>query len=234
MIKTVTITGADESVHPAQLAELSKLFPFVEWGILVSRKSVGNNRFPSLDWMRELEEEDRDNVQLSVHLCGAYVREFCMGDSKFQTELMDVWGMFNRVQVNTHGIFHDFDKNAMLQVMQNNHTKEFIFQRDDVNNNLLEVAVARDMKCSTLFDLSHGAGLLPDEWPMPLPKVKCGYAGGLGPQNLREQIELIQSKVGGTEIWIDMETHVRSTNDKIFDLKKVARCLEIAAPYVGK
>lgn len=34
-------------------------------------------------------------------------------------------------------------------------------------------------------------------------------------------------------IWIDMETRVRSNNDATFDLTKVRRCLEIAAPFVA-
>ena len=34
---TVTITGADDSIQPSQLLDLQKEFPFVEWGILLSR-----------------------------------------------------------------------------------------------------------------------------------------------------------------------------------------------------
>ena len=36
----VTITGADDSVEPRALAELSEAFPFVEWGLLMSKGHV--------------------------------------------------------------------------------------------------------------------------------------------------------------------------------------------------
>jgi hypothetical protein len=97
-----------------------------------------------------------------------------------------------------------------------------------------------------------GAGILPREWPKPIyldvhpGDDGCGvqqhryhgYAGGLGPDNLAEQIPLILAAAAGNEhtaegrIWIDMETRVRSSDDRTFDLAKVRRCLEIAAPYV--
>ena len=36
ILDRVTITGADDSIHVEQLAELSQAYPYVEWGILVS------------------------------------------------------------------------------------------------------------------------------------------------------------------------------------------------------
>lgn len=51
MLERVTITGADDSTDISQLVELSQEFPFVEWGILVSRRSEGGPRFPSREWI---------------------------------------------------------------------------------------------------------------------------------------------------------------------------------------
>ena len=45
-LQYVTMTGADESVDPKALIELSKEFPFVEWGILIGSQS--GMRFPSV------------------------------------------------------------------------------------------------------------------------------------------------------------------------------------------
>ena len=88
-------------------------------------------------------------------------------------------------------------------------------------------AVGAGVNCSTLFDLSHGAGVLPEQWPKPLPGIRCGYAGGLSPDNIKEQLTLISAAVGDTPIWIDMETHVRSNNDRLFDLGKVEQVLKV-------
>jgi hypothetical protein len=111
--------------------------------------------------------------------------------------------------------------------------KEFIFQFDNVNANLILQAKELQVNHSALFDLSHGIGKLPSAWPDLLPYTKCGYAGGLSPDNLREQMLRIEEKAGDTPVWIDMETHVRSDNDRQFNLAKVRRCLEIASEFIG-
>lgn len=56
----------------------------------------------------------------------------------------------------------------------------------------------------SLFDTSSGFGILPEKWPELLPELYCGYAGGLGPDNLQEQLEKIESVIGDNEIWVDM------------------------------
>jgi hypothetical protein len=95
-----------------------------------------------------------------------------------------------------------------------------------VNKPILDYAIAEGVNCSTLFDMSHGAGVLPKEWLVPVDGVRCGYAGGLSPENVVEQIKLIESKVGDYELWIDMETQIRSNADQQFDLAKVVSVLE--------
>ncbi len=119
----------------------------------------------------------------------------------------------------------------MLAVYQE---KEFIFQYDNVNTVFVDLAKQAKVNFSALFDLSHGIGILPSEWPNLLDGVKCGYAGGLSPENLEEQIKRIEEKAGDTEIWIDMETHVRSNYDMLFDLQKVRQCLDIAVKVCPK
>jgi hypothetical protein len=229
MIKTVTITGADDSVNPVELKKLSEEFPFVEWGILVSRKNFGTPRFPSIGWLDHLHQvKDRfPSIKLSCHLCGAYVREFAKGNMIFlDMELTPIWDLFDRVQINFHGEPHEWSAIPIADLIASQPDKEFIFQYDNVNTDLLEVLAQRGLKnISALFDLSHGAGIVPNEWPKHLDFVKCGYAGGLGPDNLKAQISKIESAAGDKEIWIDMETKVRSYSDALFDLAKVRACL---------
>lgn len=244
MIKTVTITGADDSIDPVELVKLSEEFPFVEWGILVSRKQIGNPRFPSLEWLHKMHSM-RDGLRLSMHLCGAFVREFMKGNMAFAEETQMFNSMFQRLQINTHGEPHEWDAVEISKFIKRNLDSTFIFQYDNVNTDLLEtLAQTCDLtNIAALYDLSHGAGILPENWPKPLSYCPVGYAGGLGPENLEDQIMIIEEVVGDTPIWIDMETKVRSftstqkgvtftpTGD-IFDLKKVRACLETAKPFV--
>ena len=172
-------------------------------------------------------------LNLSCHLCGQWVRDILTGNVDLGIELNpDVWDSFSRVQINTHAELHEFTPEGFQYMAKFGTTKEFIFQFDGVNQALLAAAKSFDVNHSALFDLSHGVGVLPEEWPDLLTETKCGYAGGLNPDNLEEQIKLIEAKAGDTEIWIDMETGVRSNADGLFDLEKVERCLEIASRYV--
>jgi len=233
MITTVTITGADDSIAPAALFPLTSSFPFVEWGILVSKKRVGSNRFPSEHWLKKMEhlKYNIPEIKLSCHLCGTYVRELCAGNDIVIKELNSLWDIFDRIQLNFHAIPHKIHE-SVLDVLKKYSEKEFIFQYDNVNNEVIHFVNNAGIKCSALFDTSGGAGILPDSWSEPLKNIKCGYAGGISPDNIEEQIKLIENKVGDIETWIDMETHVRSNNDYQFDLIKVEKCLEIASKFV--
>ena len=78
IINIVTITGADDSIDPIELCKIADEFPFVEWGILLSKSSVGNPRFPSYNWLGELLKlqsyNDVKKMSLSGHICGRLVR----------------------------------------------------------------------------------------------------------------------------------------------------------------
>ena len=232
MITKVTITGADDSINPIDLISLSEKYPFVEWGILVSKKNFGTKRYPSMKWLSELYKiKEQFNIKLSCHLCGMYVRELLSGNDIALKDLSDLWNIFERVQINFHSIPHNYNTN-MINILLENNSKEFIFQYDDVNIELLNLAYKSGVNCSALYDLSGGNGILPDVWNKPLENIKCGYAGGLSPDNIEEEINIINYVVGNINTWIDMETHVRTNNDLLFDLNKVEKCLKISSKYI--
>src|SRR5262245_5353667 len=101
MLDRVTFTGADDSIEPEDLAEISKQYPFVEWGILFSKSQQGTPRCPSERWLRKFAAVMIQNpaAQLSAHLCGRWVREFVLnGDYSFGGYVIDelqVAGLFD-------------------------------------------------------------------------------------------------------------------------------------------
>lgn len=252
-LSKVTMTGADNGTNPRELILIAKQFPFVEWGILICDAEVssldeGRKRFPSLDWIGRLKDAvDKDGffqsgMNLSLHLCGDYVTDFLKGNFDFKGRLGPLFEMFQRIQINTHGVPHEWCAQPIHDFISAHPEKEFIFQYDNVNTDLFEVlaggrgsSVMEGLKnISALFDLSHGAGVLPEEWPRPLSFAKCGYAGGLSPQNIRHQLSVLKDVAKGHSVWIDMETHVRSNNDLLFDLGKVQSVLEICEDEAGR
>lgn len=65
-----------------------------------------------------------------------------------------------------------------------------------------------------LFDASGGRGLERQEWPAHLGDWDCGYAGGLGPDNLRRELPRIAAAAGPSPYWIDMESKLREGDDR--------------------
>lgn len=247
MLKMITMTGADDTTEPQALCDLSADYKFVEWGILASNSQAGSGRFPSIDWIDELRKHAmvRDEFNMCLHLCGSWVRKLLIGDIAIPARMAVG---FQRMQLNFHAentlcyglpFWH-----ALLLLGQ--HNRQFIFQIDGAGGNkhleeiykLSAASIEGKVDAVPLFDVSGGAGVLPKEWPTPKyvttnnsvsSLVLHGYAGGLGPHNLAVELPKIIAAAGDCDIWIDMETHVRT--DEKFDLDKVEACLKICKPY---
>ncbi len=236
-LKTITITGADESVDPGELVRLSQEYPFVEWGILLSSSSMGERRFPSYDWLEKLQELRKNPmlnhcVSLSGHLCGKWVRDVLIGKTgDLSMSLNGLEYMFGRIQINTHGISEKKDLYAFCRVVEMLN-RAVLIQMDGENDGMYKYLRQQDCDIYPFFDLSHGCGVLPESWPRPMNRRYGGYGGGLGPDNLEKQLERIAAIVGSRPFWVDMETKVRSDDDKQFDLNKVVACLEIGKKHI--
>lgn len=239
----VTITGADHSVEPHQLLELSREFPFVEWGILVSRSNTAAKgqaaapRWPSFDWIESLRRCARkpDRMDLALHVCGHWVRQLLLGENEIPREILEG---FERVQLNFHGESLPSNRRLFPDALLPFGERQIIFQLDGAMGlarlkEIWEADPAGDFNAVGLHDVSHGAGVSPKSWPAPVSEhVYQGYAGGLGPENFLAEIVRIADAAKDARVWVDMETRVRSSGDRIFDLSKVRAVLEAARPFV--
>jgi hypothetical protein len=230
----VTITGADDSIEPSTLVNISREFPFVEWGILFSARHQGSPRYPSIQWVDDLASEfiatDLGSLNLSAHLCGRWVRDIVI-DGLMPLGRVDPLNIFRRAQLNFHGQYHRAHSSLRRNLAQDHRC--WILQDDGANDATIN-GICLGECIYPLFDRSGGAGVLPGEWPAPPVWASYyGYAGGLGPDNLADELQRIAAAARETRIWIDMESRVRSDDDTRFDLAKVRRCLEIAASQVA-
>lgn len=235
-LKIVTITGADDYTDPEKLAELSQEFPFVEWGILVSRRQEDSMRFPSRAWIRSyVNLAKTERLRTSVHICGSWVREFLVGNIDWNQLPPRLLEIACRTQINTHakphtstiGMFRSMTTAPEPCISEHEIFRNWIFQLDGVNDHLYYAARGQGVIARGLHDLSHGVGLLPKAWPQA-QEYLTGYAGGLGPENIETQLGLIDDAADVYPYWIDMESRVRTEDGLKLDLSKVRVVLEYA------
>jgi hypothetical protein len=243
ILNTVTVTGADDSIDPQQLVEIQRKYPFAEFGILLSQRhsSSGTTRFPSQQWLNELVEINRDiepHLNLSGHICGTWVKEALLGRWPNLNVVADGLGSaFQRFQLNTHGQPHRYSSTFFNTLKRlEDECQTIIFQLDGKDGTKVALAAiewGNTTNIAGLFDVSHGAGVLPPEWPQPISGLMCGYAGGLSPRNVVEQLPLIEHAVNGMT-WIDAETSLFSDDGRQFELNTVESFLKASQPWVNK
>jgi hypothetical protein len=243
-LRKVTFTGADDNIEPMDLALISDEYEWVEWGILFSENKQGRfNRYPGKNWLKKLyatakffREERKRAMPLSAHLCGSYAKDIVTCQECFPPYDLSI---FQRIQINGSSYFLDkinafglSDKLPGIQVILQ---LKFPFNHNRINDYIVraEELLQRDISQHTLcilHDASGGKGVLTKTWPQADPRMFCGYSGGLNPDNIEEELGKIEQVAKNCNIWIDMETGVR-TDDK-FDLDKVGAVINIVKDKV--
>lgn len=241
-LNKVTITGASDDTSLQDMLQIQKEYPFVEWGILLSANLAGKSkRFPSFQWINELEQfqnETNNSLKLSGHLCGTFVDRFLQKkitrfspDSVISSLYSIITSnLFGRIQVNTHGEPHKYNQENLIYNINLNPNVEYISQFDKINDYIFFLQQRNIENISALYDLSHGAGVLPEKWDAPLQNIKTGYAGGLSPENIKQQLDILENVVEDKIVWVDVETMVRT--DEYLDLEKTRKFLDGCVDHV--
>ena len=233
-LKTVTMTGADNLIDPLELYYLSDRFPFIEWGILIYPKKEGKPRYPTRDWISRFMRFKPAFIKTAAHLCGNAAIEF-LDENKLEDALTK-YKDFDRIQVNvTYDQINEqsainairyFQEhiNANLHICEKHAAPAIITQHNTLNEQLTKARLnpnnIHHWYPSLLFDESRGKGTSEREWQKPFEKSHCGYAGGISPDNIDSVLYDLWNLVNPeTELWIDMESRIRS--DDKFDLLKV-------------
>lgn len=229
-LNKVTISGPDDKVSHDDLLKLQKQYPFVEWGVLISRKRMGSQRYPSADWIRGLSHD----LNVSHHLCGEICREFVGGNYDVAWEYGDHW---KRLQLN-FSFKEDYNWGPLLlgisEWAASNPEKAVILAYNKGSKKNLDTFIWKHTTMPDnvhfLYDSSGGRGNEITQILPPLPNF-TSYAGGIGPHNAGIIIPRIIDVPIDRKVGIDMETGVRTGDE--FDLPKVNQVLEISEPFVN-
>jgi hypothetical protein len=228
----VSLTGAEDSVDPADLAAISADFPRAEWALLGHAEREGSGRNPSRAWRERFLDAIEGKGRSALHLCGAAAFERLLAEGPWE-EL----GRYDRVQANVNSRGPIFDDAQIWEIWRllATGTRGLIIQ---VHANVEELAKkfvadrSEGMAVSVLFDESKGRGKLPGQWRESWAGIGCGSAGGLGPENVAAMMPGISAASREPGCWIDMETRLRT--GKHFDLAKARAVLEAAEPWMSQ
>jgi hypothetical protein len=222
--KFVTFTGIDEKTNLGRVEFLSSKYP-VEWGILFSSRNTGKyNRYPSLESVGRFLDR---GLRLSAHICGNYSNQILELEQAIDiTYLLN--RNFYRVQIN----IADGKSDVRSEIFPERGARF----ADSIG------AFKAIIQCTSkfpkskvvdwLFDVSGGSGVSPTSWENGAEGTDafCGYAGGIGPNNAKQVVELIEKiQPEYKPYWIDMESNVRT--DEWLDLDK---CEEVLKQIYGK
>lgn len=197
----VTLTGADERTDLDKLVEMVRSHSTLEVGLLYTATPEGRPRYPTLTWL--CSAAARLEGRCAIHVCGRGARQQLLAG-----ELKSVVKTARRVQVN--GLVHSEELRLLaarvpVLITQHNDWNAALAQADGPANHQI------------LVDGSGGRGLSPAEWSRPDSEKSVGFAGGLGADNIQNELPRIREVAKG-EWWIDLEGKLRT--DDWFDLAK--------------
>ncbi|CAE8729987.1 unnamed protein product, partial [Polarella glacialis] len=224
------------------------------WGVLLRPDRQGQPRYAGPEVLKKLGclargEGGRDTLRLACHLCGDDCRRVIRGDVDRVRHLHGLLG-FGRLQLNPTKANDPggWEPAAAAEGVRAVATAlpevEFILQLNEETQALFE-RLFHDPSCPAptnlvvLLDASCGLGKVPDAWARPPEGVRCGFAGGLGPDTVLAQLDAIaaackDSGSSGSDmpqsVWIDMESGIRSQESDrgdIFDLERVRKVVKL-------
>jgi len=245
-LRKIGFCGADDSVSPVALRLICESYNFIEFGVLFRPDKEGEPRYATKEWVKELGKlasTSGGKMELAAHLCGARVNEVLSGNDSFLSTLPSLG--FKRVQINATAVNGVDTTNlsgsvsSLGLIISRFPNIEFILQKNEETSPLCDgILKSIDRKCgganklppnvTMLVDESKGTGVLATSWPTPPDEFDIGYAGGIGPSNIRKVVEEVLIVGNGRKIWIDMESSLRSNKNgkDVFDLDKCFQCIE--------
>ena len=231
-VNRITFTGLDDSTNLNEVASICKSYPFVEWGMLASKSNQGEwNRYPQKQTIRKIINSDIPTKNLALHIQGSYLKNILKGYANIleSDELPYVRDNFHRAQLNFHRQGYKFEPSLFIPALKLLKCDQTILQMDagKFSEEILQ-KFGNKFNFYPLYDASGGAGVIPNTWPKHnTGQNYFGYAGGLGPDNLAEQLDAMNEVTNLEDmIWIDMESRIR-TDDEWLDLDKCEECIKI-------
>jgi hypothetical protein len=209
----ITFAGVDETIGVENLVKIQEKYPGVEFAVLLSERNSGNTpRYPSTNYLNHFQ----DCIQnYGVHLCGSITEKFNTWGDKF--EHYHLCTQAKRIQIN---------KKSLLEQQKGLKTVNSFYENCILVQPVSEFVDVLPGNVHLLLDNSGGKGIYGSFWPFPLENRVCGYAGGISDLNIKEVLHRLNDlKVDKDNCWVDIESGIRDSNNKI-DIHKILQICE--------
>jgi len=238
-LSKIVLSGANEHTDAKALVNLCNQYVLSEIGIQVSgdKASFGSARYW---WIWTLCFLATRKTNIALHLNKDWVEAFCAGEipSEVKTFLSfkhpDGTPIINRIQLNFKiGREKTPDINTLLRTMTRCNSHKFILSYNDSNKDLISRIYQSGFKIDALlYDSSFGEGVAPTERPVPaFSDVYQGYAGGLSPENIVDELKKINAAVPpNRSFFIDAEGKLKGSDNHL-SLKKSEVYLKKASEW---
>lgn len=247
-IRHITCSDPREDVPVNKLIELLKISDKVEIGIQAHKSSM-TYLMPKFDWCNNLicsSEKSFKPLNIAIHVNYEWCDIICNG--QFPPELS--WWFFSKnantglptikrwqlnIGDNTKKIF---SCDNLAKIIKRYPNREFIFPYNEKPS--VKQFISRlhntGAKFSLLFDSSYGVGKSPEFWQSPVyENIPNGYAGGLGPDNIHNQLIKIKSVVPENyNTWIDAEGKLMKPGTREFDIIRAENYIRNALQWIDK
>lgn len=243
-LRCITCSGANEHLDVRDLLLSFGGKPFVELGIQVcdAKGGVNTERYFWLYNLYEAIKSSRYLFNVALHLNKDWVERFCEMD--FPSELVSFLTLktgandyfIKRVQLNFKvGREKSPNVEKLIKAMTYFPNQRFILSYNESNAEIIEQVYKSGVVFDCLFDNSFGEGIVPNKRPTPVfSGVLHGYAGGLSPENVRDELDKLSAILPEDEIiFIDAEGKLKDDNG-IFSLSKAQSFFQNASKYLLK
>ena len=246
-LRYITCSDIRENIPVNKAIDLLRTSSKTELGIQAHYPSM-NSGMPRRIWLDEiLKMSDTfcKPLNVALHVNYDWCSEFCSGN--IPTELKSLLDrkhknkgepIIKRWQLNLGDGTIIPDVRAISEIIKSYPYQEFIFPYNDNPKlqNFVQELNDTGVKFSLLFDASYGAGISPSSWNAPVyQQHPQGYAGGLSPDNVIENLDKITKVAGNrTDIWIDAEGKLMKPGTRIFDLERAGNYIRNALSWEQK